>query len=190
MMDSLISVNIGYIASMSLVTVPVCAVAPPAIAVKQWAKAYAMGASTAPFIAIASSLSFGYLASQGSNISSWFLPYNIDPALAAKLPTAWYSTPLDPRPSFNLYTAAAVLIPAIVPFTLIVIKKTNSKLFAKAEFYDTQSAAEKKEDEELAQLFKRWRVLNLIRACFPALGAVAGLWAVIARPEFVGLKGQ
>jgi hypothetical protein len=173
---------------MSLVTVPICAIAPPAIATKQWAKAYALGASTAPFIAIASSLSFGYLASQGAIISSWLPLYRINPAPAAKLPAASNATSLDPRPSFNLYTAAAVLVPVIVPFTIFVIKKTNTKLFAKADYYEAQGAAETKEDKELPELFAKWQLLNLIRACFPALGAAAGAWAVISRPEFVGLS--
>ncbi|KAF2436130.1 DUF1772-domain-containing protein [Tothia fuscella] len=159
----------GYIACFSVVTVPAMQIdsAPPATIAKQWQKAYWIGAGTAPAMAVFSSLSFGYLASQ-----------------AAKLPKVWYNTSLDPRPSFNLYSAAAVLVPAIVPFTLFIMKDTNAKLHHKANSMST----EVKDDSELTELLPKWKLLNNIRASFPGIAAILGLWAIVSRPDFVGLN--
>jgi hypothetical protein len=84
----------------------------------------------------------------------------------------------------NLYSAAAILVPAIVPFTLVVMKDTNGKLHQKAK----STGVEVKEDSELTTLLSKWQLLNSTRALFPGLAAVLGMWAIVARPDFVGLS--
>jgi hypothetical protein len=95
----------------------------------------------------------------------------------ARIPEVWNVTPLDPRPAFTLYSAAAVLVPLIVPYTLTIMKDTNSKLHAKAD-----AGVEAKEDGDLMKLFEKWQLLNAIRSVFPACAAIIGIWAVIAKP--------
>jgi len=148
----------GLISSVSLLTVPAIATAPPSLKSQQWATMYAIGASTAPPIAIVSSLAFSYLASQ-----------------VPKAPALLKHTILNTDQTFYLYTAAAILVPAIVPWTLGVMGGTNDKLHEKAEM-----DSEMKEDLELDNLISRWKVLNLGRAVFPALAAVLGLWTVVS----------
>ena len=73
----------------------------------------------------------------------------------------------DPTSAGALYAAAAVLIPSIVPFTLVVIMPTNNKLMAAAAKPGVLS------ESDTRNLVQRWKQLNLIRASiFGALGAV------------------
>jgi hypothetical protein len=68
-MASLTLWQIGYIASFSIAFVPALDTEPPApsaVVARQWAKGYQIGAGTAPYFAIVSSLSFGFLASHGT----------------------------------------------------------------------------------------------------------------------------
>lgn len=55
----------GYIVNFSIVGVPSLARAAPSAKAQTWQDMYRIGASTAPYLAILSSLSFGYLASTG-----------------------------------------------------------------------------------------------------------------------------
>jgi hypothetical protein len=70
------------------------------------------------------------------------------------------------------------------------MKNTNSTLHAKAASYESATAADTKEDEELVKLLSKWQVLNAIRAVLPAIAALSGLWAIITRPEFLGMAIQ
>jgi len=85
----------------------------------------------------------------------------------------------DTTQNLYLYTAAAILVTAIVPFTIGVMKPTNDKLFRKADVYSGSSVAGK-EDPEMDQLLKKWATLNAIRSLFPGVASVLGLWAVIS----------
>lgn len=105
-------------------------------------------------------------------------------AQVAKLPRSWFGTSLDPRPAFSLYSAAAILVPAIVPFTIIFMKETNAKLHLKAD----SSSVDAKRDGELFALLAKWQLLNSARALLPGIAAVLGLWGAVTRPEFVGLS--
>jgi hypothetical protein len=80
---------------------------------------------------------------------------------------------------FYLYTAAAILVPVIVPFTIGIMKPTNDKLHAKADKYRL-GASDVKEDQELEELLKRWTALNTVRSLFPLAATVVGLWAVVS----------
>jgi len=114
-----------------------------------------------PPLAIASSLSWAYLAVQK------------------------YRTPLtgrlagleqESRLPLALYTSAAALIPCIVPFTLTVMKKVNSRLHAKA---DSNAAEAKGADGEVDEMLEKWVVLNWTRAGIAAVGAACGAVAVV-----------
>lgn len=86
---------------------------------------------------------------------------------------------IDNTRTFYLYSAAAILVPAIVPFTFGIMKPTNDKLHAKAEKYRL-GASEAKEDQELEDLLQKWTAMNTARSLFPLVAAVVGLWAVVS----------
>lgn len=76
--------------------------------------------------------------------------------------------PLDPTSPFTLYIAAALAIPAIMPYTISVMQPTNDKLHKKAAKADAVS------DSETRQLLQKWKGMNYNRAAFVGLGAVLG----------------
>lgn len=82
-------------------------------------------------------------------------------------------------PERNLYSLAAILVPAIIPFTIGIMKPTNDKLHAKADKYRL-GASDVEEDQELEDLLKRWTVLNTVRSLFPLTAAVLGVWAIVS----------
>lgn len=108
---------------------------------------------------------------------------NETPTLAAKSPTAFSgSASLDPSAAAYLYTAAAVLVPAIVPYTLLGMKAVNGALHAKADKLRTSSfdkPSTASEDREVKELIGRWKVHNAVRAVLAGMGAVAGMVAVV-----------
>jgi hypothetical protein len=101
--------------------------------------------------------SLAYLAAQS---------YNSSRSLAAQ------------SPRFYLYVVATLLVPGIVPFTLTAMRETNGAL---------KKLAKGKEEEALAwvgkegviRLLRVWKRLNLVRAAFPALGALFAGVAVV-----------
>jgi len=154
----------GYIGSFTFISVPALAKLSPSTKTQQWATLYRIGASSAPFIAIIPALAFGYLALR-----------------VPKVPELFKYTSLDKTSIFYLYTAAAILTPAIAPWTILVMKPTNNRIFGKAEAYGRSSDdVQAKDDPELEGLLKRWMLLNAIRSLFPATAAVLGLWAVVS----------
>jgi len=105
------------------------------------------------------------------------------------VPLDFKDTLLDPRPAAVLYALAAVLAPAIVPYTLTVMRRVNDRLHTKADAFEAAPDVEKGADagdEEVGELVGRWRKLNVGRAVLPGLSALAGVWAVVSRPEVVG----
>ncbi|KAE9975167.1 hypothetical protein EG327_008534 [Venturia inaequalis] len=148
----------GYIACFSIVGVPSLARAPPSARAQTWQDMYKIGASTAPYLAILSSISFGYLASTVPRTPELFKN--------------------NSSRTFYLYTLAAILVPVIVPYTVGVMKPTNDQLHARADKYRLV-AWDVKEDEELDDLLKEWTALNITRSLPPLAAAVVGLWAVV-----------
>lgn len=81
----------------------------------------------------------------------------------------------------------------IVPFTVIVMGKTNGRLREHAVRGDgaevegtegmvvgaKEEAKWVKEDEEVPALLRKWACLNLIRAGFPLVGAGVGFYAAV-----------
>ena len=68
------------------------------------------------------------------------------------------------------YAVAAGLVVSVIPWTLIVMKRTNDSIaaFAGPEWAGDEAAVIKK-------LFDRWMTMNFIRALFPLAGGVLGL---------------
>ncbi|KAF2794185.1 hypothetical protein K505DRAFT_275564 [Melanomma pulvis-pyrius CBS 109.77] len=153
----------GQNAAISYAFIPAVLKAPAPLAVRQWRTVFDLGRKIGPVLALASSLSFGYVA------------YNQDSA----------STP------FKLNVIAAVLLPSIIPFTLAFIDPTNKKLDKKLESFVgtalTDKAAEAgiAEEETTHALLDKWATLNLARAGIIGLGAVLGIWAAVDKREAV-----
>ncbi|KAI9704555.1 MAG: hypothetical protein M1820_005468 [Bogoriella megaspora] len=96
------------------------------------------------------------------------------------------------RVPFSLYTASAILLPSIVPYTYAFIGATNVKLLARLDNLSSGAsstdAAEKgvRAKEETDELLKRWGQVNWGRVVLVGAAAVSGLWAAVSRPEIVG----
>ncbi|PGG96508.1 hypothetical protein AJ80_09814 [Polytolypa hystricis UAMH7299] len=125
----------------------------------QWRHAYHLGRSTAPFIALASSAAYTYL------------------AYAFREGTGVLHTEATAQAS-NLYLVAALLSLGIVPFTLAVMKPTNDKLMERAAATDAgkegkgkgvkgEELVASREDAEVRGWLEKWCCLNCARACFP-----------------------
>ena len=93
--------------------------------------------------------------------------------IATQLPGLFPGLYMDPTAPFALYTAAAVAIPSIVPWTLGIMKPTNGRLMQKAENNESISP------EETQQLFRRWIGMNWVRAIFATTGALLGATATV-----------
>lgn len=61
---------------------------------------------------------------------------------------------------------------SIIPFTLVVMKRTNHRLLVDVEGRELG-------DEELRMLVKRWGWLNLARGIGPLVGSVVGGLALV-----------
>ncbi|KAI5200696.1 DUF1772-domain-containing protein [Aureobasidium subglaciale] len=154
----------GTLGSFSFMSVPALMDAPAPLLVKQWKRIFDIGKVTLPPLAIASGAIFGYLA---------------------------YREPTDSS-SFNLYTAAAILVPSIVPYTLFVMSAVNNKLqdktasLANASLTDAEVEAPA-EGETAHQLLEKWATLNLGRSLLPLIGTLAAGWAIADKFEVLGL---
>ena len=65
----------GFIASFSYLSVPVISKLPDDLVAKQWKDSYKIGAGTAPFVAIGSSICFGFLALQCMRTTELVWPF-------------------------------------------------------------------------------------------------------------------
>ncbi|KAL2358512.1 hypothetical protein BJ546DRAFT_960082 [Cryomyces antarcticus] len=150
----------GSIATFSYVLIPVIDLSPAPLLARQWAKAYSIGASVAPPMAVAATVAWAWLAAKASS----------SPTTSTSLTSP-----------FTLYTIAAVLTPSIVPYTLTVMAPVNNALAAKAAFYANTPVADKGagEDQEVRRLVRRWMWFNAVRAVLVGVGCVAGGWAVV-----------
>lgn len=80
---------------------------------------------------------------------------------------------LDPTTPFALYTAAAVSIPAIVPWTLTQMTSTNDRLMLKAEQNGAYGL------EEAQALVAKWVALHMVRVGLVVFGTVCGACGVV-----------
>ncbi|KAL3461171.1 hypothetical protein BJX64DRAFT_261445 [Aspergillus heterothallicus] len=152
----------GNIASYSLVSVPSLITSyhehnvPLPLIVKQWRDMYSAGKAQNPPIAIVTAAAFVYLA--------WSVRESTTPLAV-----------LAPKNATALYSAAAALTVAIVPWTLTTMLPTNNQLLERAGlkgWAPSDEAAEETED-----LLHKWTFLNAVRGVFPLLGAVVGYLA-------------
>lgn len=74
----------------------------------------------------------------------------------------------------QLYTATALLLPMIAPFTIFVMKSTNDALHLAAEKGTTDSA-------RIRDLLDTWWKLNAARAVITGTATALAVWAA-ARP--------
>ncbi|KAK6386538.1 hypothetical protein LTR65_008876 [Meristemomyces frigidus] len=139
----------GMIASISYVGIPTMALAPAEILVRQWKTTFEIGKASAPPFALTCAACFGFLA-----YSSRTLPGSA-------------SLPVSP---FALYTAAALAIPAIMPYTLLVMEPAaNGKLMhmakkAEAGGKGTDLAAS---DADVKELLRKWKEFLRTKRLFP-----------------------
>jgi len=147
---------------LSFITIPALMEAPAPLLAKQWQKAYSIGKAVAPPLSVITSVVFGYLAYREKSTSTQ---------------------------AFSLYTAAALLGPGIIPYTLLVMAPTNQKLHDKADSLTSSTAGEvgvAKEDTVHA-LADRWASFNFVRALISATSAALGAWAALQSTEVVGI---
>jgi len=147
----------GAIWSFSYVGVPVILQAPPDLLARSWQTAYDIGAGTMPFFALAISSSFAFLASQST-----------------KQPGRFPNQAFDPTSPLALYTGAALAIPAIIPYTLGIMKPTNDRLLRKAKEPNSIS------EGETRQLIRNWSGMNYNRAVIALVGTLIGGVAVLS----------
>ncbi|KAF1820609.1 uncharacterized protein K489DRAFT_433315 [Dissoconium aciculare CBS 342.82] len=100
----------GLIASFTYFGVPTVMLAPDNLAARQWKQLYVLGKASMPPFAVVCSTAFAFLAYQSRGIHSKF-PFAVS----------------------NLYIAAAISIPMIVPYTLGPMHASVKALEAKAE---------------------------------------------------------
>jgi len=114
------------------------------VAVQQWNNIFARGKAFNPPVVIALSSIFGYLS---------------------------YRSYSNEGRVWSQYATAAALLPAVVPFTLLVLNPTNDQLIAAA----TVEAS----TETTRALLQKWGVLNACRSVFLFVGASLGAWAAL-----------
>ena len=103
---------------------------------------------------------------------------------------------LEPSSSrtFKFYTAAAVLIPSIIPYTLGLMGPTNNKLSGKADSLATTEITDKTaeagvtQEETVHALIDRWATLNLGRAIITGIGSLCALWATLDKIDVVRFR--
>ncbi|KAL2870150.1 uncharacterized protein BJX67DRAFT_378682 [Aspergillus lucknowensis] len=156
----------GNIASYSLATVPALLKshrehdAPLPLIVKQWREMYSAGKAQNPPIAAVTAAAFAYLA--------WSVHSQSATAL----------THLAPSNATTLYSAAAALALAIVPWTLGAMRTTNKLLLdrAAATWVPTERSS-----EQVEELLGKWIVLNGVRGVFPFVAGVNPLCVRLPR---------
>ena len=145
----LISVFPGFHSAGSTVCIPALALAPPEIAIKQWAKSYYIGRAQAPALAAMALSAYIYLAyAPGRTVTT----------------SERYA-----------YIAAGALTFANIPYTLATMMTTNNELEALASD-SAEKVAER--GDRVKYLFQKWYKMNLVRAFCPLGGVIVGLLAI------------
>ncbi|KKY26509.1 hypothetical protein UCDDS831_g01169 [Diplodia seriata] len=147
----------GACSWISLALIPTINKSPVDLRAKQWKYQYELGMATGPGLALASGVSFSYLMTQhGKHIG------------------------LLSERSFYLNALAAVAIPGIVPFTLLVIKPVNNKLMGYVESLEGKPSGEATlTEQDVESLIVKWNRLHAVRAVMTGVGAIAGLLAIL-----------
>ncbi|KAI5455256.1 hypothetical protein NCC49_000072 [Naganishia albida] len=135
----------GYITLFSITDRYALLAAPTTETAEVWQRLYNVGKNTAPVMAVAASGIFGYLAYQA--------------------PT---------KELGQLYTASALLLPMIAPFTIFGMKSTNDALHLAADQGTTDTG-------RIRDLLDTWWKLNAVRAVITGSATALAVWAS-ARP--------
>ncbi|KAI2713476.1 hypothetical protein CBS147332_5216 [Penicillium roqueforti] len=186
------AVGAGGIASLSIISIPnliIPARRPPSATLPfhdtpgtspghlthQWLDIYTRGSKIFPGISAVSSLANLY--------ALWALRDSATPAPDI-FGSSWSTC----------YMLAIGFTMSITPFTLTVMRKTNTKLKAHAKRDDAadaegtegmvvspqEKAKRAREDGEVVELLQHWSQLNLIRAAFPLIGAGIGFYTAVS----------
>jgi hypothetical protein len=81
--------------------------------------------------------------------------------------------------------AASVILPSIVPYTVLIIGPINNRLFEKEKKYESASLEDKAieagvaKDETVHALIDRWALLNVARSGITGVGALLLVWAAL-----------
>lgn len=152
----------GFIGCFSLAGVPTLEIAPVDVLVHQFKTMYNIGKSTSPPLAIAVTIC------------------NLYSAYRSKGETDIEQGIISP---FRLYLAAAILIPCIIPYTLLYMEPTvNEKLIslgAKVEKGSNANDLGVSHDEVRAMLM-RWKTMNFVRAGIVGIGAILTATATLS----------
>ncbi|RFU36291.1 hypothetical protein B7463_g36, partial [Scytalidium lignicola] len=148
----------GAITGISYFAVPNLLTSPTPLLLQQWAKCFNSGRKTVPPLAAIASACFFYLASKTNRTLA--------------------------KAKFYRYVLAGVLGLSIMPYTFVLMGKTNRKLSAKAQQTKglgvTDEVVEAAAPEETAHwLVDRWGVLNLGRGILLLGAAGLGTWTAI-----------
>ena len=96
--------------------------------------------------------------------------------------------------TFKFLTAAALLIPSTVPYSIAMMQPVNKKLNDKAESYMTTEITDTAAESGLAKedtvhaLVDKWATLNLGNAVLAGVGALCAAWSMVESVEVVGLQ--
>lgn len=129
---------------MSIASIPAAKLFPQTSA-QTWAEVFNRGIALMPKVAVTVALAYGYAA---------------------------YDTRRKGG-NWTGFAAAALLVVAIVPFTIVFMGSTNDALHSVAKGASTLSGA------QVSGLLDKWGALNLARSLFPLAGAATGLIAFL-----------
>lgn len=146
--------------SISAFAIPPILLAPDSLVARQWKKLFDLGKASAPPIAVASALSFGFISYQ------------------------WYGTLNQPKAEF--YGLSAFLTICVVPYTLVLMRGVNGKLLSKAAQISTLKKDDDFDESQLPkgqsskELVDLWATYNAVRGILPLAGSIIGLWTTIS----------
>ncbi|KAK4153293.1 hypothetical protein C8A00DRAFT_43785 [Chaetomidium leptoderma] len=158
------SLGSGIILSLSTFVVPRLLESPTPLMLRQWVRSFRLGAATMPLTAAVSAATYFWLGLRS--------PGGPGGALG-----------LDHLFRSRAYLAAGALTAGIVPYTIVFMSGTNTKLMALEERVGQAAAAEAvvgvEEERGAKGLLDWWGVLNLGRAGMMVAGVVCGLVATL-----------
>lgn len=144
---------------------------------------YEIGVATMPPFAVGCAICFGFLAvkSRSFAVPSLFLRCVVSKVAdgirtaARQLRGRFPGWRFDPTAPSTLYAAAAILVPAIVPYTLAVMVPTNDRLMAKAKGLGNMGL------QETRVLVEKWKGMNYVRAAMAGVATLLAGWATVVR---------
>lgn len=95
----------------------------------------------------------------------------------------------------KFWLTAAILMPSVLPYTLLIMNPVNAKLQEKASslagtsLEDTAAEAGVAKEETVHALVDKWATLNLGRAVIPLVGTLVAAWAAVDKWEVISLAG-